>query len=279
MQDKIEKIGNNSLIQHGKLNDRIYLMKLDKNEAGDIIRIINELARKEKYAKLFCKVPSSTAPLFTANGFITESQIPQFYGGNEKVFFMSKFLNSDRLLNIETNELQKLSELLQNAEIKSFKLPEISEQTSVRKLIEKDSLHMAELYKKVFRSYPFPIFDPEYIRKTMKTGVQYFGIEESGQLVALASSEVNSKDQNAEMTDFATLPSHRGKKYAYLLLQAMEEKMKADGIKTVYTIARLHSVGMNFTFLRMNYEFAGTLLKNTNISGDIESMIVYYKKI
>ena len=279
MRDKIEKIGRNSLIQHGKLSDRIYLMKLEKEEAVGIIQIIDELARRNKYSKIFCKVQASVAPLFTASGFIPEAHIPQFFNGNESVFFMSKFLSSDRLLNIETNKLQELSELLRKTEIKSFKLPEISVQTSVRKLTEKDSLPMTKLYKKVFQSYPFPIFDPEYIRKTMKTGVQYFGIEESGQLVALASSEVNAEAQNAEMTDFATLPSHRGKKYAYLLLQAMEEKMKAEGIKTVYTIARLQSVGMNLTFLRMNYEFAGTLLKNTNISGDIESMIVYYKNI
>jgi len=253
-------------------------MKLDKQEAVDLIPRLNELARQNKYSKIFCKVPASVAPLFTANGFISEAHIPHFFNGYESVFFMSKFLSSDRLLNIETKELQELSELLKSSNTKSLKVS-VSRKTVVRKLTEEDCLPMTQLYKRVFQSYPFPIFNPDYIEETMKSGVQYFGIEENGQLVALASSEVNAEAQNAEMTDFATLPSHRGKKYAYLLLKTMEQKMKEDGIKTVYTIARLRSVGMNLTFLRMNYEFAGTLLKNTNISGDIESMIIYYKRI
>lgn len=35
MHDTIEKIGQKSLIQHGKHNNRIYLMKLDVQEAED----------------------------------------------------------------------------------------------------------------------------------------------------------------------------------------------------------------------------------------------------
>ncbi len=55
--------------------------------------------------------------------------------------------------------------------------------------------------------------------------------------------------------------------------------MKAQDIKTLYTIARLNSPAMNKTFLRLNYTYSGTLIKNTNIAGKIESMNVYYKAI
>jgi len=55
--------------------------------------------------------------------------------------------------------------------------------------------------------------------------------------------------------------------------------MKSLGIKVVYTIARLNSIPMNKTFLRLNYQYSGTLINNTNIAGKIESMNILYKHI
>lgn len=81
------------------------------------------------------------------------------------------------------------------------------------------------------------------------------------------------------MTDFAVLPDYRGHKLAYFLLEMMEEKLKEQQYKTLYTIARLNSPGMNKTFINHGYRFSGLLKNNTNISGQIESMNVYYKTI
>ena len=53
--------------------------------------------------------------------------------------------------------------------------------------------------------------------------------------------------------------------------------MKRQGMHTAYTIARSLSAGMNITFAKLGYVFAGTLTNNTNISGKIESMNVWYK--
>jgi hypothetical protein len=36
---------------------------------------------------------------------------------------------------------------------------------------------------------------------------------------------------------------------------------------------------MNITFAKNGYEYAGTLKNNTNISGNIESMNVWYKHL
>jgi hypothetical protein len=59
----------------------------------------------------------------------------------------------------------------------------------------------------------------------------------------------------------------------------MEKRMRKAGIKTPFTIARLNSLAMNKTFLKLHYTYAGTLVKNTNIAGKIESMNVYYKHL
>jgi hypothetical protein len=57
----------------------------------------------------------------------------------------------------------------------------------------------------------------------------------------------------------------------------MGEEMKARKIKTLYTIARATSHGMNKTFGRQGYIFAGTLINNTQIGESIESMNVWHK--
>ncbi|MEZ4485255.1 MAG: hypothetical protein R2864_11955 [Syntrophotaleaceae bacterium] len=36
---------------------------------------------------------------------------------------------------------------------------------------------------------------------------------------------------------------------------------------------------MNITFAKHGYSYGGTLTNNTQISGDLESMVVWYKRI
>ncbi|KJF42735.1 putative beta-lysine N-acetyltransferase [Draconibacterium sediminis] len=279
MQDKIEKLGNGSIIQHGQLNDRVYLMKLGSTDCpSEIVEEINTLARENKYSKIVCKIPVHAAPVFLSNGFLSEAQIPAFYNDNEAAFFVSKFLNSDRLLDIETEKLNNLSQMLKVQDSITPNGTDYSNVT-VRKLEKEDYEQITDIYREVFVTYPFPIYNPGYVLKTFQDGTQYFGAESNGKLVALASAEIDKEGKNAEMTDFATLPDQRGKNLSVLLLNALEKSMKEQGITTLYTMARLNSIGMTKTFLKMDYCYSGTLIKNTNIAGKIESLNILYKHI
>lgn len=278
MQDKIEKFGNGSILQHGRLNNRVYLMKLKNEDCAGIIDYINNLALNNAYTKIFCKVPGWAVPVFISNGFIIEAQIPKFYNSKKDVFFMSKFLNSDRLLGIEYEKLKELSELLQTVK-PNLKFKKLKSGYNIKKLDSKQVIQIVNVYKEVFASYPFPIHNPDYILSTMKDNIQYYGVERKKEIVALSSAEIDKKGENAEMTDFATLKGHRGKKLSVWLLKEMEKSMKKQGIKTLYTIARLNSIAMNKTFLNHGYKYAGTLINNTNIAGKIESMNVMYKYV
>lgn len=277
MEDRIERIGKSSIIQHGKLNNRIYLIKLDKQDCPDILDSLRQLALEQGYTKIFCKVPEWAAPHFFADGYLTEALIPGFYQGKTGAFFLAKYLDSDRLLNLESSSLATLSELLKNSPDKAVHSSKDS--VKIEHLVDEDAEPITHLYRKVFLSYPFPIHDPGYILKTMQENVHYFGVRKKGKLVAVASTEMDKKGANAEMTDFATDPDFRGQKLGQLLLEKMEKEMKAMQMKTLYTIARLKSIPMNKVFLKHQYIYAGTLLQNTNISGSIESMNVYYKHL
>lgn len=275
--DRIETLGNRSIVQHGKLNNRIYLIKLDESDCPLILDHLRELAQEHNYAKIICKIPEWAVPLFLADGFLTEAIIPKFYQGKTAVFFLSKYRDSDRLMNLEYKNLEETSKLFKALHEKEDDPG--NDKFDIRLLDETDVEQITDLYKKVFKSYPFPIFNPGYILKSMKENVCYFGIQKKNKLIAIASSELDRKGQNAEMTDFATDPEFRGKKLGQLLLSRMEEEMEEMNIKTLYTIARLPSIPMNKVFLKHQYQYAGTLLKNTNISGSIESMNVYYKQL
>lgn len=275
-KDKIEVIGE-SLVQHGKLSDRVYLMRYSENDDPDIIinSIIN-LADQYRYSKIFTKVPSVLVPCLIERGFTIEAAIPGFYFGSRDAFFMSKFFDETRKFP-DSDALRTFKQIMLEFNEEYIFVPD--NKKSVSLLTPNDAKQISALYSTVFASYPFPIHDPSYIVDTMKTHVRYFGIRQGKRLIAVSSAEIDEKYQNAEMTDFATDPEFRGRKLASYLLYEMEQQLSAEGIRTAYTIARLHSPAMNITFLKNRYTYSGTLVKNTNIAGKIESMNVLYKSL
>ena len=129
----------------------------------------------------------------------------------------------------------------------------------------------------VFVSYPFPIHDPAHIREAQEEGTRFFTVRDGGNLVAASSMEPGGAPGTVEMTDFATLPSHRGQGLATKLLGTMDDHAKEAGLQSGLHHRSGPSFGMNITFARHSYEYAGTLINNTQIAGSIESMNVWYK--
>lgn len=278
MNDIIENIGNH-IVQHGSHNDRIYLMKFSWQDFPASLDKIEELAIKNRYAKIFAKIPSSAAIPFLKYNYEIESFIPKFYAGKEDCVMVSKFFNEKRKQK-PNEELSGFFKLLSN--IKNSKKLEYRHPLKylIRNLGKEDVKDITKIYKKIFKSYPFPIFDNEYILKCMQSNnVLYFGIFDNTKLVGIASAELDLINKNAEMTDFAILPEYRGQNMAFKLLNTMETEMMILNIYTLYTIARLKSPGMNKTFLKTGYKYSGTLINNTNISGEIETMNVFYKHL
>jgi len=276
-KDIIEKF-EGSVIQHGSYNNRIYLIKLTPEASSTTPHNLIDLARKSNYSKIFAKVPEYHSDIFFAAGFEEEARIPGLYAGKLTAVLMGFYLNAERA---EEPDLGKMDEILkiviEKQDIKSK--CHLTDDFTLRICTESDVASMTDIYKTIFQSYPFPIHDPAYILETMKSHVDYFGIEANGRLVTVSSAEMDKQSSNVEMTDFATLPEWRGNGFAQCLLLQMEKAMKDKGIKTAYTIARAMSVGMNVTFSKAGYRFGGRLKNNTNISGNIESMNVWYKHL
>jgi lysine 2,3-aminomutase len=279
MNNTFEKLGH-SLIHHGKTSNRIYLIKFNWKDQANLFQELDTLAARESYSKIIAKVPAKAIPLFLTNDYLIEASIPGYFNGLEDLFFMAKYFSETRgakplpVLAGFASQLSKERALPDRDDLN----PDPS--FSLSALDESFAEEISCIYKKVFATYPFPIHQPQYILETMNQGtVRYFGVHKEEKLIGLASSEIDHVNKNAEMTDFAVLPEYRGHQLAYSLLIKMEQEMARIGIKTTYTIARLKSIGMNKTFLRAGYQYSGLLINNTNISGNIESMNVYYKPL
>lgn len=278
MFDKIDKIGK-SIIQHGPNNDRVYLMKLHLDDASTIVDVLSDLAIMKRYSKIFAKIPEWALDTFIHNNYKIEGSIPDFYQGKTKVYFVSLFFSAKRsfLSKKKKTEIQSIVDLSANFfNAAEFSLPE---GYYINILNNSHAKMLAKLYKTVFEVYPFPIFKEKYILKTMNSNVMYFGVFKNDKLVAASSAEMDPEGENVEMTDFATHPNHLGQNLSYCLLTEMEREMKKLGMKTLYTIARSHSHGMNKTFGRSEYIFGGTLINNTQIGESIESMNIWYKHL
>lgn len=275
MSDLISKIGN-SIIHHGKSSDRIYLMSLDRDDLPYITKKLDELATKMEYTKIIAKVPSYAKDVFETAGFLAEAMIPKFYYGEEDGYFLCKYMIDRRKFDPCK---KKFTEILSIAlkKIPNQEILLLEEGFVCRRATEADVPDMTDVYRKVFKTYPFPIHDENYILKTMSDNVFYFGIWYNEKLIALSSIELAQKYSNAEMTDFAVLEDYRGNGCALFLLDEMEKYLQTMGVHTAFTIARAKSPGMNISFAKNGYLYGGTLIKNTDISGQIESMNVWYK--
>jgi len=268
----------NSIVQHGHFNNRVYVMKLAPADIPEIIRFADDLCVREGYSKIFVKVPESSVELFSDNGYVTEATVPFFYHGQDTAVFMAKYSDPHRK---QVANSAAIAEVLSAASgyAQAGYTPRLPEGLSLVRAHAGDEKEIAALYRSVFETYPFPIFDPEFITKSMKGDVRYFCVCRSQRIVAMASCEVNADAQNAEMTDFATDPQFQGKGLAGNLLYAMENDVRKEDIRLTYTIARALSYPINMTFARAGYKYAGMLPNNTNIGGAMESMNVWYRKL
>ncbi len=271
--DRIEQLGS-SLIQHGPANRRVYLMKPDGEDLPELPARLIEFARERGYTKVFAKFPEPARGLFSAAGYEIEGRVEGYYRGETAALFAGFYLDPARREG-DRGEAVRIRELA----LSRAGADEKPAAVAPRRLTADQAEAAAALYREVFESYPFPIHDPGYLRRTINSHIDYYGIWEEDRLISLASAEKDPEALAAELTDFATRKEARGRSLAGLLLERMEEDLLAAGYLTGYTIARALSTGMNITFARAGYRFGGLLWNNTQICGRLEPMNVWYKSL
>lgn len=275
MVDLIENIYG-STVQHGPHNNRIYVLHLSPDQVGALLPELEQMAETKKYGKIFAKIPSTSWQQFRAAGYIKEADIPHFYSGKTNCCFVAKFFFDRHRTDEDFTNLQRI---IGDEKTQRKKNAESSPQFPIELCTTADAEELAFFYRKLFVSYPFPVFDAVYLNEIMGENVNYYCIRADNKIVAIAATESNSAEKYAEMTDFATVPGWRGKGLAACLLRHMDKEVCRAGIATAFTIARATSYGMNRVFKNCGYNYSGLLINNTQIGGRVQSMAVWYKQL
>lgn len=275
--DIIEDI-KGSKVQHGPHNGRIYLMRLNTERIPGLIAALDHLAIKNSYGKIFGKIPAPAWHHFERAGYNTEAMVPKFFQGKTDGYFIAKYYSVERQTGGDNDPAteNKFTFVEKPGNSKQGKIPATSDIVPCHPA---DANELSAVYQRVFQSYPFPIHDPEYLKQAMEEGALYYGIRVKRTIASAAAMEIDFNGQNVEMTDFATLPKWRGLGLAGSLLAHMEQRAGELGLETAYTIARAAAPGINSIFQKNGYQYAGLLKNNTQISGSIQNMTVWYKHL
>ncbi|MEN6609449.1 MAG: putative beta-lysine N-acetyltransferase [Methanoregulaceae archaeon] len=274
--DTVEYLGK-SLIQHGPLNQRVYVLDLDPEEVTYTIQALDGLALEKGYSKIIVKVPEYHLDFFTRNGYTIEAVVPEFFYGLTTGYFLAKFLSPARHIIENRVQIDSILDSCKNTRPAGIKR-DLPPGMEVRKSRPGDAEKIAGLYQAVFETYPFPIGDPEFLQQGMSANTHYFHIVYAGAIIAAASFEAAHLAGTAEMTDFAVSSCHRGLGLSGFLLRRMEREAHEMGMTLAYTIARAANLPVNRLFAGADYLYGGTLAGNTNICGAFESMNVWYRK-
>ncbi|MDK2970289.1 MAG: beta-lysine N6-acetyltransferase [Candidatus Sumerlaeota bacterium] len=255
------------------INCRIQVYGYEASDIAAMTHALSALARRNSYGKLWVKAPAQDEARLADAGFVREGGIAGYFDGADAAI-MALFTDPERRQRpTEAEENDILAGALKGArggkEVRE--LP-----TGYRTALFEDQHAdaLAALYKEVFPTYPYPIDNPDYLVETAHSHILYRLVwNEAGELVAAASAETSPEIHSAEMTDFASRPSERGKGLAQYLLRTLEaDARERFGIRCYYTIARALSFGMLRTFHNAGYELTGTLVNNCNIAGKFETM-------
>ncbi|PWR70842.1 putative beta-lysine N-acetyltransferase [Methanospirillum stamsii] len=267
-----------SLIQHGYYNNRIYLISLHPEDTDRVNERIHFLQHIYSYQKIILKIPRSLRRDFDTPDTRIEAEILGYYQGVEDALFLARFYDAKRE---EEDAYDKLMRNIQTCKEKN--LPSVQKKEPkdiIIKMADSSEIPaICNLYQQVFETYPFPIHDPVYLKKVMNCGITFFVAKLSGNIIATGSCEIDIHASSVEMSDLAVDPRYRGYGLSKKILSFMEKEMRDRGVKTAFTICRAEPLQINRLFSGFDYQYGGTLIKNTNICGKFESMNIWYKAL
>ncbi|NMH70399.1 putative beta-lysine N-acetyltransferase (plasmid) [Cytobacillus spongiae] len=244
-----------------------------RGNAGLLWEYIKRQTGSNLYEKVIIKSKWDQSLFFLERGFILEGGVKGYFDG-DRVLFLSNFLTNERRNSSYWRDEDVILQTVQALE--SHEVP-CSKPISVA--TEEHVSQLADLYREVFKLYPVPLHNPEYVKQSMESGTIFVYIEENGRIISAASAEVSSTWKNAELTDCATRTSHRKGGYMKHLIRKLEAELQERNIYCAYTIARALSFGMNAVFQQLGYRYGGRLANNCIIFDKMEDMNIWQKDL
>lgn len=257
-------------------NERIKITSVAGEDLVEPVDQLIDMARDQGFGKLVSFAPEEQWQNLLANGFVPEGLLPGYFADGGNAHCLSYFLSAERQTSRRFVEKQALLQRVLQVPLE----PDTAvDRPSPVPLGPADAPELARLYASVFVTYPTPVDDPAFLRRQMQAGEGfYFGIRSNRRLVSAAAAEVDRENGNAEMTNCATEPGHRGQGLMAAIFAALEKEMERQGVPMLFSMARASSFGMNLVLRRAGYRFTGRMVNNAHISGEWEDMNLWAKQ-
>lgn len=258
-------------------NRRVKLHLYQPEQIAQLDLLMRQQAEEIDASKVIVYGKKADVEQWQSLGYRLEGRIDGFFQG-ENAYLLSLFLTRERATSAACELAEEcLAISLSKAGTGGDK--ELPPEYRIREATEQDAEELSRLYALVFATYPTPMDDPDYIRKTMQEGTRYLVAEHRGTIACAASAEVSARFGSAEMTDCATHPAHAGKGLLQPIFQVLEQKMEEMGVYYLYTLTRAQSAGMNVTAAKMGYQYRGRLINNCTIFSGYEDMNIWVKPL
>lgn len=255
-------------------SERIWVTDYEAGDPAALRDYLKQLAISEGLGKIILPVRPEDANRLQGDGFKLEGIIDgyfQFADGH----FLAAFPRVERSRSLALSRQRKM--LAEIRSRKSFRPVKIPPGFTLCRAGSRDISAMAALFRRVFVTYPAPVYDPGYLAGAMEKGDLFMVFYHGRRLVSVAAAEFDSRRQRAELTNCATDPAFRGLGLMTLLLQQIERACLDAQTRCLYSLARASSFGMNMVFHRLGYRFGGTLINNCHIAGDFEDMNIWVR--
>ena len=260
-----------------EFNSRIKLIQYSRNDVEALLQHLEELAKEKDIGKVLIYANPEDISFFEELGFQREGEISGFFQGNPACI-LSRFLEEDRALQKDEEKKDEIVEMAERVK-PIYQRPVLDPKYQLRHAVKEDAEQLAELYQLVFKTYPTPIHDPDFIRQCMDQDVYFTVITDGDRIVSAASADVFPHFQCAEITDCATHPDYRGNGLLSAIIYDLELRMKEIGIAHLFSLTRAVSTGMNMVIAKLDFEYKGRLIQNSQISGEFEDMNIWVKEL
>lgn len=256
-------------------NERLKILNYSCLSMSRIEKII-DYAKQENLGKIIANCHKKDISIFEEYGFVAEGVIDGFFQGEDAIC-MSFFLDKKRESSLhEEKENRIIDYCVKNN--KKFELTNNKNYT-MRQAMPDDIPQMIQLFQTVFETYPTPIFSSAYLQEVMRDHVLFMVAEEEGEIISIASADLDKRHMNAEITDCATYPKYQGRNIVSELIFQLETHLKRNSFASVYSLSRANNIGINRSLSKLGYMYRGRLINNCNISGGYEDMNIWVKTL
>ncbi|MFZ5644313.1 MAG: putative beta-lysine N-acetyltransferase [Bacillota bacterium] len=253
---------------------RLWVTGYETDGIESLSDFLIDLARDKNVEKIIFPVRVGDSASLLENGFLSEGSVNAYFKGEDSLF-LAAYPSPRRALSLTyASEQRMLKEILQREQGRSKNLPE---GIIVRRATTSDASKISKLFRKVFTSYPTPVYDPHYLKLCIESDDIFLVAEQGDKLAGVAAAELNRQNLRAELSDCATAPDFRGKGLNTLLLAQLEKICLSQNINCLFSLARASSYGMNLVLHRLGYEYGGTLINNCHIGGRYENMNIWVR--